>query len=321
MVSSATRTVVRDLLIVSVLALLARVAAAALVAYAALHGSGLLRPGGEGAGHRATASTSRSSGASWRWEPPPGPRRAARSRQRSLDAADLPRGRRGSWSCWGPPGGRGRFPWSSSARSWCRSPTGLAGSCGRGGPWRWWPAILAIFAGPLLVMYPTIDNFAVFGASARCRSTPPARGPARRARGLAHGLRRVGGAGDPGPRRRASCSPWRPRPPGGLAAESVRASGAGGPPALAFLVVLAPWLCRDIATFGARLPHRRRPHPVDHQLQRAVLHWPPGGPGGLPGLGLGHIIGSKLGAWFEILGRTAVLMGGIFVFFFVPGCG
>ena len=48
----------------------------------------------------------------------------------------------------------------------------------------WASGILAIFAGPLLIMYPTTDNFAVFGATGAASlycsmapSAPDARGP------------------------------------------------------------------------------------------------------------------------------------------------
>ena len=71
-------------------------------------------------------------------------------------------------------------------------------------------AVLAIFAGPLLIMYPTIDNFAVFGATGAAaiycstRAVRAARpGPWLVAAGA------FAGPGDPGPDRR--CLPHRRR--------------------------------------------------------------------------------------------------------------
>ena len=105
---------------------------------------------------------------------------------------------------------------------------------------------------------------------------------------------------------------------------AVAPAGAGERPApLRFLAVLAPWLAaRPVATFGSPLPQRRRPHAVDHQLQRAVLHRPPRRPGDYLAWGWGNIIGSKLGSSCDLLGRTAVLLGGTFlVFTSSPGSG
>ena len=123
-------------------------------------------------------------------------------------------------------------------------------------------AVLAIFAGPLLIMYPTIDNFAVFGAAgavaiwAAIRATRPG-GPR-------------GGWWSPGrpwawprwPGWTASCSAVAP-----LTAWLVDRGGDHGPmeapagPGLALLAagavglaVMAPWLARNLATFGSAFP-------------------------------------------------------------------
>jgi hypothetical protein len=82
---------------------------------------------------------------------------------------------------------------------------------------------------------------------------------------------------------------------------------------------LAPWLARNLATFGALFPSAGGHtlwitsyndqfsigHPIT--LERYLATGPV------------VIIGSKLGAWMDLLGRTAVLTGGIFVMFFIGG--
>jgi 4-amino-4-deoxy-L-arabinose transferase-like glycosyltransferase len=181
--------------------------------------------------------------------------------------------------------------------------------------------VLAIVAGPLLIYYPTIDNFALFGvvgslalyASVRAvRSTNP--GPWLLASGAAVGfatLARVDGL-------LLAVAPatawfmvrgWR----------SGRLWAWGLASGVAFLLVVAPWLARNLVTYGSPLPSAGGHtlwitsyndqfsigHPVDlaHYL---AWGWP-------------EIIASKLSSWFDILGRTAVLLGGTFVFTFIPG--
>lgn len=189
-------------------------------------------------------------------------------------------------------------------------------------------SVLAIFAGPLLIMYPTIDNFAVFGAAgavsiyAAMRATRPGRG--RRwlllsgaMAGVAT-LARVDGlllvvapltawAVDRG---------WGPWTGGGsrrLGAGALVLAAAVG------LVVMAPWLARNLATFGSAFPsaggHTLWITSYNEQFSisadpslASYLDW-----------GLSNIIGSKLSTWWEIGWRTVVLMGGVFGFFFFAG--
>ena len=99
----------------------------------------------------------------------------------------------------------------------------------------------------------------------------------------------------------------------------VRRSAWGLASAVAFLLVLAPWFARNIATFGAPLPSAgghtlwirsyNEQFSIGHEVSLAsYLDW-----------GAGNIIGSKLESWGELVGRTAVLMGGTFLIFFVVG--
>jgi 4-amino-4-deoxy-L-arabinose transferase-like glycosyltransferase len=181
--------------------------------------------------------------------------------------------------------------------------------------------VLAIVAGPLLLYYPTIDNFAVFGvvgstgiyASMRAvRSPRPGSWLvlAGAAVGLAT-LARVDGL-------LLAVAPatawlvlrgWRRWDLWAWAFAS----------ALAFGVVVAPWLARNLATYGSPLPSAgghtlwitsyNEQFSIGHSVDLAhYLAW-----------GWPQILGSKLSSWLDILGRTAVLLGGAFVFTFIPG--
>ncbi len=93
--------------------------------------------------------------------------------------------------------------------------------------------------------------------------------------------------------------------------------GAGS--AAAFVAVLSPWLIRDLAVYGALFPSAGG-HTLwitSYNEQFSIGH--PVDLAGYLAWGWGNIIGSKLNAWFEILGRTAVLLGGTFFFTFIPG--
>jgi 4-amino-4-deoxy-L-arabinose transferase-like glycosyltransferase len=189
-------------------------------------------------------------------------------------------------------------------------------------------AVLAIVAGPLLIMYPTIDNFAVFGAAgaaavwAATRATRPGRSATWLAiSGAAVGLAtlaRVDGLllltaplvawlVDRG---------WGPWSGGGerrLGAGALLVAGLVG------VAVMAPWMARNLATFGSAFPsagghtlwitsyNEQFSISSDPTLQ-SYLDW-----------GLVNIIGSKLATWWELLWRTVVLLGGIFGFFFFAG--
>jgi hypothetical protein len=182
-------------------------------------------------------------------------------------------------------------------------------------------AVLAIFAGPLLIYYPTIENFAIFGAlgagSIACAIRAvqvPNGGRWLVLSGLLAGaatLARIDGV-------LLSVAPAT----GWLARGEFRTSrgwAVGVASAAAFLLVLAPWLLRNLAVFGTPLPSAggstlwissyNEQFSIGHEVTL----------GSYLAAGPGAIIGSKLGSWFEILGRTAVLLGGTFLFTFIPG--
>lgn len=188
--------------------------------------------------------------------------------------------------------------------------------------------ILAIFAGPLLIMYPTTDNFAVFGATGAAslycamrvvRAARP--GPWLVAAGAFAGLATLAridgvfltlGVAAAWLVRRG-WTPWRPTIRGDASI------GWGVASAAAFLAVLAPWLARNVATFGTALQSAGghtlwiREYNEQFSIGREVslatyLDWGPM-----------NIIGSKLYSWGELIGRTGLLLGGIFAIFFVAG--
>jgi len=191
----------------------------------------------------------------------------------------------------------------------------------------WSSAILAIFAGPLLIMYPTIDNFAVFGAcgavaiwtSIRAvRSARP--GPwlvvAGAAAGLATLARIDGTLLTLAPATawlvRRGRGPWRSETGGATLRWGVASAAT-------YLLVIAPWLARNAATYGSPLPSAgghtlwittyNEQFSIGHEVSAATYL----------AMGLPEIAISKLGAWVELVGRTGVLLGGVFVFFFIAG--
>ena len=122
---------------------------------------------------------------------------------------------------------------------------------------------LAILAGPLVIMYPTTDNFAVFGAtgaaSLYCSTRAvraPRPGPWLVAAGAFAGLAtlsRIDGAlltfgVATAWFVRRGWSPWKRPATGGASVAWGFAS------AVAFLAILAPWLARNLETFGSPLP-------------------------------------------------------------------
>jgi 4-amino-4-deoxy-L-arabinose transferase-like glycosyltransferase len=184
----------------------------------------------------------------------------------------------------------------------------------------WLAAILALLAGPLLLMYPTIDNFAVFGAagagSLYCsmqavrvgRPGPWLIGGGALA-GLAT-LARIDGA----LLTVAVATAWLVR-----RQWSGRGFAWGVAAAAAFLAILAPWLARNVAAFGSPVPSAgghtlwitgyNEQFTIGSQVSlTSYLDW-----------GWQNIIGSKLVSWAELIGRTAVLMGGLFIVFFGAG--
>jgi hypothetical protein len=180
----------------------------------------------------------------------------------------------------------------------------------------WIAALLVLAAGPLLVMAPLVDAFAVFGAagaaaiwtSMRAVRTPHA-GPWLVAAGACVGLATLGRVDGlllgvaPAVAWAVSrgWSSWPARLGWGLAS------------LVAAIVVMTPWLARDLAVFGSPFPsagghtlwitsyNQQFSIAEDPSLAQYVA-W-----------GAGNIIGSKLAAWGELLGRTAVLLGGIFI--------
>lgn len=189
-------------------------------------------------------------------------------------------------------------------------------------------AVLAIFAGPLLIMYPTTDNFAVFGVAGAAaiwsaiRSTRPGRSStwlviSGAAVGLAT-LARVDGL----LLAAAPASAWLvDRGVGPWAGGGDRRMGWGAAlgSGVAALAVMAPWLIRDLVVFGSPFPsaggHTLWITSYNQQFSisadpsfASYLEW-----------GLPNIIGSKVSAFWEIGWRTVVLLGGIFGFLFLAG--
>jgi 4-amino-4-deoxy-L-arabinose transferase-like glycosyltransferase len=186
----------------------------------------------------------------------------------------------------------------------------------------WIAALLVLTAGPLLVMAPLVDAFVVFGAAGAAAIwcsmravRAPRPGPWLVAAGAFVGLAtlaRVDGlllAAAPavawGLRRDWSSWPAR--------------LGWGVASLLAALAVLAPWFARDLAVFGSPLPSAGG-HTLwitSYNQQFSIAQDP--SPAQYLAWGAGNIVGSKLTAWGELVGRTAVLLGGIFILPFVYG--
>lgn len=188
-------------------------------------------------------------------------------------------------------------------------------------------AVLALFPGPLFILYPSIDNFALFGlfgtlvlyASMRAvRSERPAWWLvlAGAAAGAA-ALTRIDGV-------LLTVAPatawligrgWTPwQRIGG------RPSWAGGSASAgAFLLVVAPWLFRNLAVFGTVMPSAgghtlwitsyNEQFSIGHEISLAsYLDW-----------GWANILASKGETWAIVGGRTLVLMGGFLVLPFLGG--
>jgi hypothetical protein len=89
--------------------------------------------------------------------------------------------------------------------------------------------------------------------------------------------------------------------------------------ALAFVLVMSPWLLRNVAVFGSPLPSAGG-HTLfitSYNEQFSISHDP--SLASYLAWGVPNIIGSKLASWWELIGRTAVLLGGIFIIPFVAG--
>jgi len=180
----------------------------------------------------------------------------------------------------------------------------------------WIAALVVLAAGPLLVMAPLVDAFAIFGVTgavaiwASIQAVRGARaGPWLVLAGACVGLAtlaRVDGlllgvAPAVAWAVRSDWSSWPARLAWGVASLA------------AALVVLAPWLVRDIAVFGSPFPSASG-HTLwitSYNQQFSIAQDP--SLSSYLGWGAGNIIGSKLAAWGELVGRTAVLLGGIFI--------
>jgi 4-amino-4-deoxy-L-arabinose transferase-like glycosyltransferase len=188
-------------------------------------------------------------------------------------------------------------------------------------------AILALFPGPLFILYPAIDNFALFGlfgtlalyASTRAvRDDQPGRWlfVAGAATGAA-ALTRIDGV----VLAVAPATAWLiGRGWTGWRSPGARPSWlAGLGSAAGFFLVVSPWLLRQALVFGTPLPSAgghtlwitsyNEQFSIGHDVGLATyLEW-----------GWANIIGSKLETWAIIAGRTMVLMGGFLVLPFVGG--
>ena len=188
-------------------------------------------------------------------------------------------------------------------------------------------AILAIAAGPLLLMYPLVESFAVFGVfgggvlltSVRAVDAPRP-GPWLVAGGALAGLAsltRIDGT----LLVLAPATAWLVRRPFGRGGFASPASALGWSvlSAAGFLAVVSPWLIRNVEIFGTPLPspgdrmlwirdyNEHLSISLDLTLERYVA-WGP-----VP------IVGSKAGAAVQLVGRTLGLFGGIFALSFVAG--
>jgi hypothetical protein len=186
----------------------------------------------------------------------------------------------------------------------------------------WIAALVVLAAGPMLVTAPLVDAFVVFGAAgaaaiwASIQAVRAARaGPwlvlAGGCVGLAT-LARVDGLllGV------APAVAWAVRSDWSSGAQRL---GWGVASLVAGMAVLAPWVVRDIAVFGSPFPSAGG-HTLwitSYNQQFSIAHDPSFA--SYLDWGAGNIIGSKLGAWGELVGRTAVLLGGIFVLPFAYG--
>jgi 4-amino-4-deoxy-L-arabinose transferase-like glycosyltransferase len=191
----------------------------------------------------------------------------------------------------------------------------------------WVSAILALFAGPMLVLVPLVDSFALFGAGGAMALIGATRGLnakdggqwivlAGAGVGIAT-LARIDGmvlAAAPATAWliRRGVTPWRlERPRLGW--------GVGLASALAASLVIAPWLIRQQIVFGTPFPSAGG-HTLwitSYNEQFSIGH--PVDLGTYLASGAPAIVGSKLTSWGLLLGRSAVLLGGAFVLSFLYG--
>lgn len=191
----------------------------------------------------------------------------------------------------------------------------------------WVSAVLALFAGPMLVLVPLVDSFALFGIGG-CMALIGATRAVAHPRGtrwlvlagLGVGvatLARIDGmvlALAPATAWfvRRGTGPWRVELP---RLSWVSALGC----AAAALIVVLPWLFRQQVVYGTPFPSAgghtlwitsyNEQFSIGHPVDLATYL----------GSGAPAIIGSKLTSWGLVLGRTAVLLGGTFVLSFLYG--
>jgi 4-amino-4-deoxy-L-arabinose transferase-like glycosyltransferase len=188
-------------------------------------------------------------------------------------------------------------------------------------------ALLAIFTGPLFILYPAIDNFALFGlfgtavlwmSGRAVRSSRP--GPWLIGAGAVVGLAtltRIDGilmalAVATAWLIGRGWTPWKRS--GGRPTFLDGFASAG-----AFLLVIGPWLVRQALTFGTPMPasggnmlwitNYNEQFSIGRELTLGTYLE----------FGWANIIGSKLSTLGVISGRTMVLMGGFLVLSFVGG--
>src|SRR5688572_20351423 len=216
----------------------------------------------------------------------------------------------------------GQVPMVLLSVTWVGIVHGVTWDLWRNRGWALVAGALGIFAGPLLIMQPLVDSFAPFGvlgAIALWASTHAVRSErwgwwlalAGALVGLAT-LNRVDGL----ILAIAPAVAWLMR------MREVRpavALGIGLASALICLAVMAPWLARNLAVFGAVLPSAgghtlwitsyNEQFSIGHEVSlRTYLDW-----------GIGPILGSKVAALAELTGRTLAVAGGVFALFFVGG--
>jgi len=182
--------------------------------------------------------------------------------------------------------------------------------------------VLAIFAGPLLLMLPLVDSFVLFGVLGSLALLASMR--AVRSERWSWWLVLAGGLIGLATLTRvdglflavAPAVAWWTR------MRSVRlpvALGIGFASALACVLVMAPWLARNLAVYGALLPSAgghtlwitsyNEQFSIGHEVSLASYL----------AAGPGLIIGSKLAALAELAGRTLAMAGGVFALFFLVG--
>lgn len=189
--------------------------------------------------------------------------------------------------------------------------------------WALVASVLAVFAGPLLVMLPLVDSFVPFGvlgslalwASMRAVRSDRRWGWWLVAAGVLIGLAtlaRIDGAF----LAVAPAVAWLTR----LRASSLPvAFGYGVAAALACLAVLAPWFARNLEVYGAILPSAgghtlwitsyNEQFSIGHEVSLSTYL----------AAGPGLIVGSKLASLAELAGRTLAVAGGVFAVFFIGG--